>query len=128
MRAYSNDLREKVVRAYENGGGSQRTVAQIFGVSEYFIKTLLRRWRKTGSVAPKPHGGGRRPNIDHSGRQHVHRLVKSDPDVTLEELCERVKLECGQSSSVSAMCRLLQKLGLPRRKRHSTTQSVTPNE
>ncbi len=116
MRAYSNDLREKVVRAYENGGGSQRTLARIFGVSEYFIKTLLRRWPETGSVAPKPHGGGRRPNIDHSGWQYVRRLVKSDPDVTLVELCERLKLECGQGSSVSAMCRLLQKLGLPRKK------------
>ncbi|HEX3035075.1 MAG TPA: helix-turn-helix domain-containing protein [Thermodesulfobacteriota bacterium] len=88
----------------------------MFGVSEYFIKTLLRRWRQTGSVAPRPHGGGRCPNIDHSGRQHVRRLVNSDPDVTLEELCERVKLECGQGSSVSAMCRLLQRLSLSRKK------------
>jgi transposase len=116
MRAYSNDLREKIVRAYENGEGSQRALARVFGVSEYFIKTLLRRWRETGSVVPKPHGGGRRPNIDQSGREHVRHIVKSDPDVALGELCERVKLECGQRSSVSAMCRLLQKLDLPRKK------------
>jgi transposase len=128
MRPYSNDLREKIVRAYENGEGSQRTLARLFSVSEYFIRTLLKRWHESGCVAPKPQGGGRRPNLDQTARDHIRHLVASDPDATVAELCEQAKADCGQTSSSSAMCRLLQKLQLPRKKRLGTPQSVRANE
>jgi transposase len=59
--AYSTDLREKIVRAYDEGLGSQRAVADLFGVSRSFVEKLLRRRRLTGEVAALPHGGGRKP-------------------------------------------------------------------
>src|SRR5262245_7448854 len=84
MRPYSTDFRLKVVRAYEQGEGSQRELAHIFGVSLSFIQDLLQRYRQTGSVEPKPHGGGNpgkvRPYLGLI--QHLH---QQQPDASLAE-------------------------------------------
>ena len=59
--AYSTDLREKIVRAYDEGLGSQRAISERFGVSRSFVEKLLQRRRLTGEVAALPRGGGRKP-------------------------------------------------------------------
>ena len=118
MKPYPIELREKVLLAYDSGQGSQRTLAQLFSVSESFIRTLVRRRRETGSIAPKPHAGGRKPNLDESAKNHLLLIVAQDPDATLEELCNRIKEDVDQKTSNSAMCRLLQRLNLPRKKSH----------
>ena len=48
MQAYSLDLRQRVVEAYENGVETIIEVAERFEVSDSFIKKLLRRKRTTG--------------------------------------------------------------------------------
>ena len=58
MRPYSTDFRLKFVRAYEQGEGSQRQLARSFDDSLSVVQDLLQRYRQTGRVAPKPHGGG----------------------------------------------------------------------
>lgn len=47
------------MRAYDEGAGSQRAIAELFGVSRSFVGKLLARRRATGEVAPLPHGDGR---------------------------------------------------------------------
>ncbi len=54
--AYSIDLREKIVRAYDEQLGSQRAIAELFGVSRSFVEKLLARRRLTDEIAPLPHG------------------------------------------------------------------------
>jgi transposase len=43
MKAYSNDLRRKIVSAYERGHRSQREVAELFGVSPATVRNFVRR-------------------------------------------------------------------------------------
>jgi transposase len=62
MRAYSMDIRQHIVAAVEAGEHSLRALAELFSVSLSTIVRLLQRFRTTGSVQPKPHGGGRRPS------------------------------------------------------------------
>jgi hypothetical protein len=64
MKPYAIDLREKLLQAYDQGLGSQRALAVLFGVSRSFVEKLLQRRRTTGEIAPRPHGGGRRPSCD----------------------------------------------------------------
>ncbi|MEO1378563.1 MAG: IS630 family transposase, partial [Cyanobacteria bacterium J06635_10] len=52
-KAYSLDLRQKIVDAYDRGGISQRGLAKHFGVAKSFIEKLLKQHRETGSIAPK---------------------------------------------------------------------------
>lgn len=113
MRPYSEDLRQRVLDAVEHRDGSLRQLATRFRVSLSFIQRLLRHRRRTGSLRPKPHGGGRRPALDQSGLDQLRLLVAEQPDATLVELRHRLGVEC----SLAAISRALKKLGLPRKKK-----------
>lgn len=126
MAAYSIDLRQKILHACERRLGSQHALADLFGVSLSFVEKLLRRHRLTGDLAPKPHAGGQRPRLGAAADTLIRRLVHDNTDITLEELCTRVADELGVRVSVATMCRLLQRLGLPRKKSRSTRASATP--
>ncbi len=125
MRAYSIDLRQKVVEAYDRGVGTQRQIAETFGVSRSFVEKLLQRRRSTGNIAPSPHGGGVKSVLDNEALALVRQLVKEEPDATLEELCEAVHRQRGVRVSVSNMCTRLKHMGLPRKKSHSRQQNGT---
>jgi transposase len=127
MAAYSIDLRQKILHAYERRLGSQRALAHLFGVSLAFVEKVLRQHRTTGTIAPKPHAGGQRPRLDEATHGLLRQLVRDDPDLTLHELCTRMATETGVRVSVPTMCRILQRLGLPRKKSRSTRRSVTPS-
>jgi transposase len=58
MKAYSLDLRAKVLEAYLQKEGAIRQLAQRFKVRARFVWELLYRFRHTESYAPKPPGGG----------------------------------------------------------------------
>lgn len=106
MEAYSQDLRERVVHAVDRGQGTRRQIAAMFGVSTSWIRKLLQRRRKTGSVAAKPRGGGRRPRLDDAGDRRLRRLVERQPDATLSELCERMDRDIGTTCVHRALRRL----------------------
>lgn len=113
MSPYSEDLRKRVVDAVDQGDGSLRGLARRFCVSVSFIQRLLRRRRQTGSIRPKPHGGGQPPALDKHGMQRLRQLVGEQPDATLEELRQRLGADC----SLAAICRALKKLGFTRKKK-----------
>lgn len=125
MKPYSLDLREKLLRAYDGHRGSQRALAALFGVSRAFVENLLRRRRTTGTVAPRPHAGGRQPSCDTAAQELVALMLREQPDATLEELCAQLRQRRGVRVSVSTMSRLLRRLGLPRKKNHCMPPSVT---
>lgn len=116
MRPYSKDLRLRIVHAYEHREGSMRQLATRFRVSLSCVRDLLTRYRATGNVAPKPHGGGYPAKLDAAGCDALKALVHATPDATLQEL--RTRLATTQQLTVSAatVSRTLTKLGLPRKK------------
>jgi transposase len=125
MNPYSNDLRRKLVEAYESGGYSQDELAELFGVCPATLRNFIRRKRETGSPDALPHAGGRAAALDAADHDRLRRLVKGHDDATLAELCRMVERELKKSISASALCRLLQALGLPRKKSRSTPPSET---
>ncbi len=116
MKPYSNDLRRKIVAAYENNDYSQSQVAQLFGVSPATVRNLVRRKRETGTTDALPHAGGRSPTIGEKDHELLRQMVKANSDATLVELCYRVEREHKKGISTSSMCRLLRRLGLGRKK------------
>jgi putative transposase len=125
MRPYSTDFRRKVVQAYERGEGSQRDLAQLFSVSLSFVQDLLRRYRHTGSVEPKPHGGGNPGKIKPYLRV-VQQLHHQQPDASLAERCEQLAATAPVHVGRTTMHRTLKQLGLTRKKRRFTRRSKTP--
>jgi transposase len=94
MRAYSNDLRERIVAAVERGEHSLRQLALLFSVSLSCIVRLLQRQRRTGSVQPKPHGGVPPRKLDAAAEARLLELVRAQPDATLAELRDRLGIPC----------------------------------
>src|SRR5215218_6681889 len=105
MRAYSNDLRERIVAAVERGEQSIRQLAHIFSVSLSCIVRLLQRQRKTGSVQPKPHGGVPPRKLDAAAETRLRELVRDQPDATLAELRDRLGIPCCLMTIARALTR-----------------------
>jgi transposase len=123
MKPYSTDLRMRVVQAYENREGVMRQLATTFRVSVSCVRRLLKHDRETGSVAPKPHGGGAPAKVDISGLEVVQALVPAAPDATLRELCQPFEAQHQVPISVATMSRVLVQLQLTRKttvSRHGT--------
>jgi transposase len=125
MKPYSNDLRRRIVEACESGKYSQGEVAELFQVSLATVKNFLRRKRETGSADALPHAGGNKPLLDEKARLFVQQALEQNNDLTLAELCQRVKTKHKKSISRPTMSRLLQALNLPRKKSRSTPASAT---
>jgi transposase len=125
MKPYSLDLRQKILRAYDQQLGSPRALAALFGVSHTCLEPWLRRRRTTGEIAPRPHAGGRQPRCDATALAVGRQLVHEQPDATLEELWAQLQQRQGLRLSVATMCRVLQRLGLPRKKRPSMPPNAT---
>ena len=125
MKPYSLDLREKILRAYDERRGSQRALAALFSVSRSFVEKLLQRRRSTGTIAPRPHAGGCQPSCDAAARELLVLMLRDQPDATLEELCAQLGQRRGLWVSVPTISRLLTRLGLPRKKNLFTPPSVT---
>ena len=116
MRAYSLDLRQRVVCAYEHGEGSISEIAFRFGVSTAFVKKMLHRWRATGDLSPLAHGGGKTKSL--SARQHqlLRRKVRQQSDLSLTELQSFLNETEAVQVHVSTISRALSGLGLSLKK------------
>lgn len=121
MDAYSMDLRERVAGDCDSGVWSQAEIAENHNVSTSFITKLLRRRRETGSLKPKPHGGGPAPTFGERDLKRIVARVRRQPDITLAELCVWVP----KSVSDTTMSRVLIALGLTRKKSRSMPMSGT---
>lgn len=83
-RAYSEDLRIRLVRLVESGT-SARSAAKLFGVSASTSVKWVQRWRREKSVAPNPVRGHRRPLLEGHANWLLE-LIKAKSDITLEEI------------------------------------------
>jgi len=119
MQAYSLDLRQRVVRAYEAGQDSIAEVAEHFSVSAGFVKKMVRQWRATGDVSPLPHGGGKPTSLSTQLRQKLRGKVREQSDITLTELQDFLLTQEQTSVHPATISRALKELGLPRKKRVS---------
>jgi transposase len=112
MRPYSKDLRERVIKAVNKGTLTQNEIMNQYGVSETFIYTLSKRVKETGSIEPKPHGGGMPPKFEGKELETLRKYVESNPDATLQEILDYT----GKDASIMAVSRALDRLGFHRKK------------
>lgn len=111
-RAYSEDLRVRVVRDVA-AGAARRSVAAKYQVSVSFVIKLYQRWQQTGSHAARPHWVRRHALLSHEAL--VRRLIDEAGDLTLDEL--RAALgEHGVVISRSALDRFLTAYKITRKK------------
>jgi transposase len=113
MTPYSQDLRQRIVDTVMRREGTISQIADRFLVSVSFVTRLLQLHRATGSVGPRPHGGGNPAALTPEDLQRLRELIRDRPDATLEE-CRR---HLGSSCSLATISRALSQLGLPRKRK-----------
>jgi len=92
-RAYSTDLRERVLDAVA-AGSSARASAARFGIGVATAVRWVRRWRETGERGARRQGYPKRSILDpHEG--YLLALIEDEVDVTLDEMRERLRAERG---------------------------------
>lgn len=115
MKAYPQDLRQRVLRAID-AGKSQVEVAETFAVSTSSIKRYLKGRRKSGHVLPKAIPG--RPNVKGVALQAgLEEQLRAYPDATREQHCQMWEATTGVKVSPASITRARQVLGWTRKKR-----------
>lgn len=112
MRAYSMDLRVRVLEAAE-AGETTAELAERFTVSTAWVRRLRQRHRATGEVAPRKPRDPRVPKL----RGHLPRireLLARTPDMTLAELRDELDV----AVALSTLWAAVRSLGLTFKKSH----------
>ena len=91
---YDVAFRERAVRAYEAGEGAYVELAELFDIGYRTLERWVARYRATGSVKPRPKGGGWRCPIDVAV---LHEVVRERPDGTGRELCAAYNRRVGRA-------------------------------
>ena len=100
--AYSVDLRERVVAAFDIGDMTDDEVASLFQVGEATVHRWKRLKRETGALVPRPPaGGGMPPRVTREQYDLVHEIVKEAPDLTTFEVAAEFHRRAGRSVSRS---------------------------
>ena len=121
MKTYSMDLRQRVVAACDRGDATRDQIAARFSVSVSWIRDLMKRRRETGSIAPRPHGGGRAPAFAGEAADRLREAVRADSGATLAELARKAGVVC----CPSAVHRALSRAGVTRKKSRGGRPSRT---
>lgn len=119
MKAYSTDLREKIALAYEHNDYTLDDVAELFDVGRRTVARFVQKQRARLSLAPQPHAGGYPTALTARTLSTLRDKVVETPDATLAELACYLKTKARVQVHPSTVCRALQRLGLPRKKRRS---------
>lgn len=123
----SLDLRERIIRAWQEKQLNVRELASLFDVGTATVKRLVRRYRETGSVEPSPHRGGQKPKIPEEKLPVVQRLLEANPDWSIEEFAAAYNEQEAADVSRSTMSRAVHRLGFTRKKSLSSPRSATPH-
>src|SRR3972149_1587385 len=106
-KAYSNDLRRKLLEAHDRGEGSLQELARRFAVSVPWAWKISSQRRRTGQMErlEQRHGSPSRATAEVEAR--LRRLLREQPDRTLVELQQGVWEAAGGHFSRQDLWRLL---------------------
>jgi transposase len=121
MKTTSLDLRRRIVETYDEGKWTQEEVAKRFRVSLGMVKKLLLQRRRTGQIEARHRFSGRKARLLPERGAELKKLVAKEPDLTLAEMKERLKLDC----TIGAIHWVLGRLGLTYKKRRSMRPNKT---
>jgi transposase len=122
MKAYSEDLRRKIVDAIERGMPKAQA-ARTFGIGISTVKRYATKTRRGEPLEPAK-ALGKRPKMDERVKKLLEGDLEERPFVTLQQRCDYVEAMSGVSVSRSTMCRAIARIGSTRKKR----DEQPPNE
>ena len=125
VRAYSVDLRERVVAAVVAEGWSQAQAARVYGVSEPSVSRFVAVYEMGGDLAARQGGGGPKKLRLAAHRQALREHLEAEPDLDLAARCAHLAHTEGVHVSVSTLWREVRALNFTRKKRPSPPANKT---
>lgn len=122
-KAYSDDLRRKLLEAHDRGEGSLRELAKRLGVSVAWAWKISRQRKRTGQMERVQQRHGPPSRMTAELRARLRGLVRQQPDATLRELQRRLWSSARIQVSFQHLWRVLQNMGLRLKKNRSTRKS-----
>ena len=114
MKAYSEDLRRKIVDAIGRGMPKAQA-ARTFGIGISTVKRYATKARRGEPLQPGK-APGKRPKMNERVGKLLEEDLKERPFATLKERCEYVEAMSGVLVSRSTMCRAIARVGSTRKK------------
>ena len=124
-KAYSDDLRRKLLEAYDRGEGSLAEVASRFGVSVPWAWKISSQRRRTGQMERVEQRHGSPSRLTPAVEERLRGLVREQPDRTLLELQQGLWEKAGVRFSIQHLWRVLQRMKLRVKKNRSMPRSRT---
>ena len=122
----SDDLRCRILQAYEREEGSRRQLALRFGVSFEYVRKIRRQQRRNGLMERVPQARhGRLSRFTEAVKELLRGWLREQPDLTEAELRERLA-GTDVRASKSRVGQVLRQMGLRRKKSRSMRLSATP--
>lgn len=109
MPSYSQDLRDRVLRACQRGD-RPADIATRFEVSKIWVYKVWQRYRATGNSESLPVGGYRRSVLE-GYDEILKEWIHEQPDLTLAEICLKLKEQHGIQIGQSSLWYRLKRLG-----------------
>jgi transposase len=122
MRAYSQELRDQVLCAVDDGIARTDIIAR-FHVSRATIKRYLKQRRETGNVLPRPIPG-RPPKKQAALLIGMQALLEAHPEASQREYCQWWETENGMQVSRTSMSRAIHALGWMRYQKKRSAQKL----
>ena len=124
-KAYSDDLRRKLLQAHDRGEGSLRELAKRFGVSVPWAWKISSQRRRSGQMERVEQRHGPPSRMTAAVQASLRGLVRHQPDATLRELQQRLWASERVGVSFQHLWRVLQNMGLRLKKSRSTLRNKT---
>jgi putative transposase len=124
VKAYSRDLRDRVIASVEEDGMSCREAARHYRISAASAVKWLQGYRMTGRREARPMGGDRRSVLPPE-RDWLLGVIKAEPEVTLVALCARLAAERGVLADASMLCRFFKAAGISFKKKRIRSRAGT---
>lgn len=114
MRAYSEDLRRRVIEV-SSSGEKVREVARRFSIAASTVVRWNQRYQETGSIKAKPMGAFRRLKLEQE-RDYIIGEIEKKPHISVRELLRMLK-EKGVKVSRHAVWMFMRRAGLSYKKK-----------
>ncbi len=126
-RAYSLDLRERVVALHARGDLTQQQIAAQLNLGVATVGRWTRRARREGTPAAYPPGKGPKPLIGEREWVWMEAILRARPDATMQDVAWVLEESHGLTVSRATVQKAAQSRGWTPKKRRSERRSATPN-
>jgi transposase len=121
-RAYSQDLRDRVIDAVTSGKESRHSAARRFGVSPSSAIKWVQHYERHGSRCDRG-TGGHRPSPVRQHRAWLLAQVNADSSLTLRWLCDRLRAEHGVRADPGILSRFFRAEGISFKKKRAACRA-----